>query len=211
MKTYKIYLLRHGLTDANEKGLYIGRTDMPLSPSGLTHLLTMKKDGGYPKASRFFTSPLTRCRQTLEVLYPGCKPELVPGLAECSFGEWEGRSAAQLKTDDRFQQWIMGNSQDIPGGETAHDFQTRVMTAFESVVNGLIHSGDTEAVICTHGGVVMMIMAAYALPHKPVQTWMGQDGGGFALRVTPSLWMRQPVAELIGILPDVQGLLSEQD
>ena len=34
MKSYKIHLLRHGQTEANEKGLYIGRTDLPLSPAG---------------------------------------------------------------------------------------------------------------------------------------------------------------------------------
>ena len=35
MKTYKIHLIRHGQTEANAKGLYIGMTDLPLSPEGL--------------------------------------------------------------------------------------------------------------------------------------------------------------------------------
>ena len=30
----KILLLRHGLTEANEKHLYCGSTDLPLSPAG---------------------------------------------------------------------------------------------------------------------------------------------------------------------------------
>ena len=81
MKSYKIHLLRHGLTEANERGWYLGLTDLPLSPSGLAALLEQKKKGGYPGAVRFFTSPLTRCRQTLEVLYPGCRPEVADGLA----------------------------------------------------------------------------------------------------------------------------------
>ena len=92
MKTYKIHLIRHGLTDANERGLNIGRTDLPLSPAGLNRLLEMKIAGGYPPARRFFTSPLLRCRQTMEVLYPGSRAEILPGLAECYFGEWDGRS-----------------------------------------------------------------------------------------------------------------------
>ena len=58
---------------ANEKGLYIGRTDLPLSPAGLAELLALRAENGYPGAARFFTSPLSRCRQTLEVLYPGCR------------------------------------------------------------------------------------------------------------------------------------------
>ena len=97
MKSYKIHLIRHGRTQANEEGLYVGRTDLPLSPGGLNALLALREGGGYPTAGRFFTSPLTRCRQTLEVLYPGCRQEVGEGLAECDFGRWEGRSAASLQ------------------------------------------------------------------------------------------------------------------
>lgn len=115
MKSYKIHLLRHGLTEANERGWYLGLTDLPLSPSGLAALLEQKKKGGYPGAARFFTSPLTRCRQTLEVLYPGCRPEVADGLAECDFGDWDGRSAAELQDDPHFRDWVAGKRQSIPG------------------------------------------------------------------------------------------------
>lgn len=205
MKTYKIYLIRHGITQANENGLYIGRTDLPLSPKGLSNLLAMKKAGGYPNAVRFFTSPLTRCRQTLEVLYPGCRQEIVSGLAECDFGDWDGRSVSELKTDGRFHVWLEGKRSDIPGGEDAQAFQKRVTSAFQSIVEELMKSGDTEAVVCTHGGVVMMLMAAYAFPRHPIQEWTGPDGGGFALRITPGIWMREPVAEFMGELPMKQN------
>ena len=201
MKTYKIHLIRHGLTDANERGLYIGRTDLPLSPAGLSRLLEMKKAGGYPPARRFFTSPLLRCRQTLEVLYPGCKAEILPGLSECDFGEWEGKSVHELKADERFQEWIAGRRQEIPGGESAQVFQERVTAEFEQLVETLMRAGDTDAVVCTHGGVVMLLMAKYALPRQPLQAWAGPDGGGFTLRVTPGIWMREPVAEAVCELP----------
>ena len=43
MRTLKIHLIRHGATDANVKGQYIGcKTDMPLSPEGLNELRTLK-------------------------------------------------------------------------------------------------------------------------------------------------------------------------
>ena len=102
MKTYLIHLIRHGMTAGNEDGRYIGRTDLPLSPEGLAALLELKKKYEYPGAVRFFTSPLTRCRQTLEVLYPGCTPTPVEGLAECDFGRFEGKSLRELKGDEQF-------------------------------------------------------------------------------------------------------------
>ena len=129
MQSYTIHLIRHGQTQANNDGRYIGRTDEPLSPEGLMQLLSMKQQYDYPGGARFFTSPLTRCRQTLEVLYPGCHAEVVDGLAECDFGEWDGKSAAQLKQDERFSRWLAGEPVEIPGGETGEQFQHRVQHA----------------------------------------------------------------------------------
>lgn len=205
MKSYKIHLLRHGETEANEKGLYIGRTDLPLSPAGLQGLLRLREGVRYPGAARFFTSPLTRCRQTLEVLYPHCRQEVADGLAECDFGEWEGKSAAALQNDPRFGEWIAGKRADLPGGEAAADFQARVTAAFSGIVQELMTSGDTEAVVCTHGGVIMLLMAAYALPRLEMHAWAAGAGEGFTLRITPTLWMREPVAEFAGVVPQPAG------
>lgn len=205
MKSYKIHLIRHGRTQANEEGLYVGRTDLPLSPGGLNALLALREGGEYPTAGRFFTSPLTRCRQTLEVLYPGCRQEVVEGLAECDFGRWEGRSAASLQQDASFRDWIAGKRAEIPEGEDAAVFQRRVTAAFEELVRELMRAGDTEAVVCTHGGVIMMLMAAYALPRAPMHEWAADDGCGFTLRITPSLWMREPVAEAEAVIPRPSG------
>ncbi len=201
MKTYQIHLLRHGMTAANEDGRYIGRTDLPLSPEGLAALLKLKERYAYPGAVRYFTSPLSRCRQTLQALYPGCEPTVVEGLAECDFGEWEGKDLRQLKHDERFLRWMEGGSSEIPGGESAEAFRERVCAAFEAVVDELIHRGETEAVICTHGGVITMLMQLYSLPRLEPKECLANPGQGFTLRVTPSIWMNEPLAEALCIIP----------
>lgn len=201
MKSYKIHVIRHGLTEGNERGLYIGQTDLPLSPAGLADLLRKKEEAVYPAAKYFYCSPLTRCRQTLEVLYPNNNAEVVTELSECDFGDWDGKSAEELKYDEAFEQWITGASTAIPNGEDAAAFQARVMAAFESIVEDVMKKGDGDAVICTHGGVIMLIMAAYALPQADVSAWGAEAGCGFTLRVSPSLWMREPVAEAIDYVP----------
>lgn len=201
MKNYRFHLIRHGMTDANEQGLYIGKTDLPLSARGLRDLLNKKEEAVYPSATRFFVSPLTRCRQTLEVLYPGCEFTVMEGLAECDFGVWDGRRVEDLKNDELFARWLSGELRDIPGGERTEDFQARVMAAFEALVEYAMKQGDSDTVICTHGGVIMMIMAAYALPRADMSAWGAENGCGFTLRITPSLWMREPVAEAIDYVP----------
>ncbi len=201
MKTYKIHLIRHGKTAANQNGIYIGHTDMPLSPEGLAELLEMKKEYVYPGAARFFTAPLSRCRQTMQVLYPDAKPEIVEGLTECNFGDWENKSIVQLKNDPAFLSWMEGTKTEIPNGESTVDFQKRVTKAFEGVVEELMRSGDTEAVVCTHGGVIMMLMMTYALPRLQMGDCVVNPGNGFTLRITPSVWMREPVAEALCMIP----------
>ena len=201
MKSYKIHLIRHGRTQANEEGLYVGRTDLPLSPGGLNALLALREGGGYPTAGRFFTSPLTRCRQTLEVLYPGCRQEVVEGLAECDFGRWEGRSAASLQQDASFRDWIAGKRAEIPEGEDAAVFQRRVTAAFEELVRELMRAGDTQAVVCTHGGVIMTLLTALGLPKREPKLWMTGNGRGYTVATSAQLWSQGQVVEVFDPLP----------
>ena len=56
MKTFKLHLIRHGLTSGNLQGLYIGSgTDIPLCDEGRAQLKTLKKDFGYPQVPLVFT------------------------------------------------------------------------------------------------------------------------------------------------------------
>ncbi len=189
------------MTEANADGRYIGRTDLPLSPEGLRALLELKEKYVYPGAERFFAGPLQRCRQTLEVLYPGCAPTVVPGLSEIDFGAFEGRRIAELKDDERFLRWMEGRLSDIPNGESTEAFRSRVCAAFEAVVDELIHRGQTEAVVCAPGGVITLLMQLYSLPRLEPKDCLAAPGQGFTLRVTPSIWMNEPLAEALCVIP----------
>ncbi len=204
MKSYRIHLIRHGMTEANEKGLYIGRTDLPLSAYGLADLLDKKEKANYPYAERIYTSPMMRCRQTLNVLYPDREVIVKDDLRECDFGDWENRTAAELQYDETFTQWIAGESAEIPNGEGAAAFQQRVMNAFAEIVMDVMKDKVNDTVVCAHGGVIMCIMAAFALPRADMSAWKTESGCGFTLRVTPSLWMRDPVAVAIGYVPRIE-------
>lgn len=204
MKSYVIHLLRHGLSEGNLHGQYVGRTDSPLSEEGKEALLRLKTEGQYPQAAAYFTSPLSRCVESLRVLYPEAKPVLVEGLRETDFGEWEGKTAEELqKLDPRFSAWMQGSGEHLspPGGEDGAAFMHRVCTAFEQIVEGLLRTGTTSAVVMTHGGVIMTLLSAYGLPRARFYDWMTESGCGYSLRITPGLWMRSMVAEVYATLP----------
>ena len=82
MRTYKIHLIRHGLTQGNLEGKYIGSTDLPLCPQGMAQLEGLLQEGEYPPVDRVYTSPLLRARQTAELLFPDRMLVEEPGLRE---------------------------------------------------------------------------------------------------------------------------------
>ncbi len=202
MKSYVIHFIRHGSIDETLSGKYIGTTDVSLSDKGKMSLKKLNFDYVYPQVPVVFTSPLKRCTQTCKILFPNIKPLVIDALSECNFGEWEGKTAEELKTDPDFEKWLAGdNSVKPPRGESNDDFVRRICKMFESIVEGLMKTGTTECAIVTHGGVIMTLLAVYGLPQAKPFEWTMDNGFGYSLRVTPMLWQRDKVCEVFSALP----------
>lgn len=202
MKSYIIHFIRHGAIDETLSGKYIGTTDVPLSDKGKMDLKKLDYEYRYPGAQVVFTSPLKRCTETCRILYPEQNPLSIANLSECNFGEWEGKTADELKSDPDFEKWLAGdNSVKPPRGESNADFTRRICLMFESIVEGLMKTGTTESVIVTHGGVIMTLLAVYGLPQAKPFEWTMDNGFGYSLRVTPMLWQRDKVCEVFQTIP----------
>ena len=202
MKSYVIHLIRHGAIDETLSGKYIGTTDPPLSDKGKLALKKLAFTHAYPQPPVVFSSPLKRCTQTCAVLFPERKPLVIADLSECNFGEWEGKTAEELKDSEDFQKWLAGdNSVKPPRGESNADFVRRVCKMFESIVEGLMKTGSTECAVVTHGGVIMTLLAVYGLPQAKPFEWAMENGCGYSVRVTPMLWQRGKVTEVFSRVP----------
>lgn len=202
MKSYIIHFIRHGAIDETLSGKYIGTTDVPLSDKGRLDLKKLDYEYRYPGTQVVFTSPLKRCTETCRILYPELNPLSIANLSECNFGEWEGKTAEELKNDPDFEKWLAGdNSVKPPRGESNADFTRRICRMFESIVEGLMKTGTTESVIVTHGGVIMTLLAVYGLPQAKPFEWTMDNGFGYSLRVTPMLWQRDKVCEVFQTIP----------
>ena len=202
MKSYYIHLIRHGAISDTLKGRYIGATDVPLSSQGENEIGKLAALSDYPYAKAVFTSPLKRCTQTARIIYPEAEPLVIDQLSECHFGEWENKTADELKDDDTFKKWLAGdNSVKPPRGESNADFVRRICKMFESIVEGLMKTGTTESVIVTHGGVIMTLLAVYGLPQAKPFEWTTDNGCGYSVRITPMLWQRDKVCEVFDVIP----------
>lgn len=202
MKSYVIHLIRNMPCEGNLEGRYIGRTESPLALESIAQLARRKRQYQYPAAAAFYASPSTRCVDTLKILYPQADPEVVLELAECDFGEWEGKTAKELQNDPRFAAWMAGGGTAAPpGGESGAVFVQRVCQGFELLVKNLMAQGQTSAVLVTTAGVMGSLLEAYGLPQAPAHQWMCQPGCGYSVRITPGLWMRSGVMEVFAQLP----------
>lgn len=202
VKSYVVYLLRNMPCEGNLEGRYIGRTESPLAESSVKELLELKRTFQYPKAEAFYASPSVRCVDTLKLLYPQAEPEVILEMAECDFGDWENKTAEELKNEPGFSQWLESGGQTAPPhGESSPVFVQRVCMGFEMLVQNLMAAGKTTAVFVTHAGVLTTLLAAYGLPRAKPLDWMCSPGCGYAVRITPSLWMRSMVMEVISQLP----------
>ncbi len=202
MKTYQIHLIRNGITEGNLKGQYIGSTDLPLAPEGVEQIKHLDANYIYPGAAAYFLSPMLRCRQTLELIYPAAKPIEIDAFRECDFGEFEGLTAEDLKDVNEFSEWLAANGSSAPpSGESGDQFGSRVTKAFERIVDALLKTGTPSAVLVTHGGVISTILAQYGLPEAPVADWTMAPGCGYSIRIHPQMWSAGRKVEVYQQLP----------
>lgn len=212
MKSYIVYLFRHGITKGNLNAQYIGHTDLPLTSDSISELKSIKAHHHYPEAEAVFSSPLKRCKDSATIMFPNSNIIVIDDFIEYNFGEFEECTADDLKNNDDFKQWIKGDmNAKPPFGESNAEFAYRVCNAFEKVVDGCIKTGTNNVAIVGHAGVLMTILSCYGLPEAPMAHWQMDPGYGYKLRITPSLWMQGRKLEVIDISPISLEQLNEQN
>ncbi|MEH6483780.1 MULTISPECIES: alpha-ribazole phosphatase family protein [Pseudomonas] len=160
-----IDLLRHGETECG--GGLRGSIDDALTALGWEQMhATANK---LPRWDRLLSSPLQRCRLFAEALAQssGAPLSIEADLQELHFGEWEGRSPADLMlTHERQlgQFWNDPYAYTPPGGESVAEFAARVFGALDRLQARF----DGERVLLvTHGGVIRLLSAfARGLPRE---------------------------------------------
>ena len=191
----EIYLIRHGMTAGNQKQRYIGITDEPLCPEGREALTEIC----CPEPELLFVSPLLRCRETAEILFPGKNQEIRPMLSECDFGDFENKNYLELSHNPDYQAWVDSNGTlPFPNGESRESFRWRTLEEFNRIVEECFKKEINTAALVVHGGTIMNIMEAYGSPARDFYDWHVKNGRGYLVRTCRDLWTeRTKMLELI--------------
>lgn len=175
----KLYLIRHGKTEGNLKKLYYGRTDLPLSLEGRTEVAWRAINGCYPVLNCYFTTGMERTEETFSLIYGNAPHGVVEELREYEFGDYELKSAAELKDDPVHQAWLTDESWNAacPNGESNNTFGDRVMKGLKK----LLPLTEDTLVVC-HGGPIAMILERL-FPDPSIYIWdrMPTPGGGVVI------------------------------
>lgn len=204
MKTFKLHLIRHGLTRGNLEGLYVGGgTDLPLCPEGKQQLLELRSTFRYPQVDTVVSSPLLRATQTADILFPDVPHKLViDQLRENHFGIYEGRPMQELLKDPDFARWMDPTSGFVPqDAEPLPVFHTRCADTLTKLFHYMVQSHLSEMACVTHGGVIMSMLAQKALPQRRPEDWMADPGCGYTVQCDAAMLMRDQMVEAIEILP----------
>lgn len=187
-----LYLIRHGLTQGNLEGRYIGQSENPpLSVRGRQELEKRKAHHPYPRAERLYTSPLLRCTETAQLLYPMLVPVPLSSLAEQDFGLFEGKTYEQLKDDPTYRRWVdSAGLLPPPGGESGQEFALRLKGALSQIAGDCRSSGSKTAAVVTHGGCIMTILSRLNVEQDPSPAsfygYQAPNGGGYAVALDPT-------------------------
>lgn len=163
----RVLLLRHGLTDANASGVIQGHRPTPLNEVGRAQArrLAERLARHGPRPDRLVSSDLPRAAQTAEPVAAACGLEVVldPAWRERSFGELEGRTAAERDI------WRAASGEtDPPGAEAGEAFASRVRKALEGLPGRF--PGARCVAVVTHGGpcrVALRLLVEGVLPGLP--------------------------------------------
>ncbi|MGZ4515208.1 MAG: histidine phosphatase family protein [Mycobacterium sp.] len=165
-----VILLRHGRSSSNTAGILAGRSEgVDLDDKGRDQAAGLIDRIGDLPIRELISSPLLRCRRTLEPLAEAlCLDPLIDErLAEVDYGEWTGRKIAELAGEPLWRVVQAHPSAAVfPGGEGLAQVQARAVAAVREHDRRLAaeHDGDALWVACTHGDVIKAVVAdAYGM------------------------------------------------
>lgn len=160
-RTTVIDLLRHGKCEGGE--IYRGTTDVALSEEGWQQMNRAVGTAEHFPWDHIVSSPLKRCLEFSRSVSAtsGAQVSVVKGLREMHFGEWEGRTMADVWENDAgrvkaFAQDPILNSP--PEGESLVDALDRVCQAWKEILEQ--HKGQ-HILLVQHGGTMRLLLAHF--------------------------------------------------
>ncbi len=153
----RIYLVRHGSTIWNEKMLWQGRKNVPLSEKGKKEIRLLALRFASVPVDKIYSSPLSRAVETAKEIAKvhGLNVEILEDLIEADFSRWEGKKGSYIKENDpAYEIWSSDPDATIDGIEPVKMVHERAKRALDFIMK----NGGEEIVVVSHAMLMRMII-----------------------------------------------------
>ncbi|CNG67345.1 alpha-ribazole-5'-phosphate phosphatase [Yersinia enterocolitica] len=163
----RLFLVRHGQTEANLRGVFCGLTDLALTPLGVEQVGDVASWLADVAFADGVSSQLLRARHTADIVLAGhpLNADINDQLNEMNFGEWEMRHHHDLQREDpdAWAAWVTDWQQASPtGGESFIQFSDRVESVVQSLLSTNSHQTnrhDNNQLLVAHQGILSLMLA----------------------------------------------------
>ena len=168
----KIYLIRHGETDWNLRGMFYGWTDCDINETGIAQAEHLRDFFNTIKYDGIYASDLLRAVHTAEIITENRTLEIQknPCFRELFFGDWEDKEGTYIREHhgDELKRWMQEwQTSALPGGEAFEEFYKRVT---EGLLEVIAENKGRDIVIVSHNGP-MSAMLCYLTGAGPDSFW----------------------------------------
>ena len=198
----QLLVVRHGETEFNREGRYLGALDPALTPAGVAQAARLREELA-GKRCVVYCSPLRRARETAEVICSGTnlKPIEFPWLRERHVGVFEGltRDEAKERFPGLWEQNITRLWASAPfGGETIERVVMRVRDGLGELYSSV--SGESGILVC-HGFVAKVVRALCGAGFDDFFEWQLPNGGVLTVTANRSFDTDAQLRPLLPVAP----------
>jgi len=205
-----VLLLRHGRTTSNATGELAGRRPAELDETGRAQAARAGERLRALPLAGVVTSPLIRCRQTVELALPGVQPAVDDGLIECGYGDWEGKLLKDLAKEDLWKVVQQHPSAAVfPNGEAMAEMSARAVATVRRWDAKMTaeHGPESIWLACSHGDVIKAILAdALGLHLDEFQRIVADPASVSVITYTPT----RPFVVRVNDTGDLSSLVREK-
>jgi broad specificity phosphatase PhoE len=174
-----LILVRHGQTDANARGVLLGRADPALDAVGRTQASSVAAAlAPLARTTRVVSSPLRRTRETAAIITREGPVDIDERWIELDYGALEGTPVAEVP-EDTWRRWRNDPDFAPEGGETLRALGQRVAEACEELLPTALES---DVIVVTHVSPVKAA-AVWALGVGDDVTWRTYVAPGSITRI----------------------------
>lgn len=154
------YLVRHGQTMFNKKGLVQGWCDAPLTELGIQQAKELGDKWDISHIEIAYSSPSERAVDTLDYIVRGRIPSIEhKGFKEINFGDYEGSKVSDVFPDGT----VHIRSYEYINGENKDKAAQRFLATMKEVA---MQSGCHEILVVTHGSIIRELLRRLSVYYR---------------------------------------------